>query len=480
MMSPAPSTGSVSLVRNRTGCERRVDVVHRLSLDMQRCLAVGSNAAGLTPKMLERARPRLEAARNAVLDAAGTGMLGWMRLPEQDPAAFLDFGRENAGKFESLLVVGIGGSALGPTALATALLPFRYNELSSEERGGRPRLYVLDNVDPDETAALLRRLPLHRTLVNVISKSGTTAETMAGYLVVQERLKAAVGAAALKGHLVFTTDPTESVLRKIGDSLGVRVFDLPRGVGGRFSVLSAVGLLPAALTGMDVAGLLAGARDMAGWIAETDGWENPACAFAGVQFLEDTGLGRGVSVMMPYSARLRDVADWYRQLWGESLGKEIDRQGQMVNTGPLPVKALGVTDQHSQLQLYMEGPDDKVITFLGVQEFSEDMAIPAPGPEAEALAYLGGHTLGELMWAEQRSTAWALAKRGRPSLTITLPRVDGFSVGALVYMLEMATAIAGELYDIDAFNQPGVELGKEATYAIMGRPGYQRLAGEIT
>ncbi len=443
-------------------------------------MASARNEGGLTQRMLERAASRLERARRAVLHAAGSGMLGWMDLPRQDPVALLDFAAANAERYECLLVIGIGGSALGTTALATALLPFYYNELSPAERGHKPRLYVLDNVDPDETAALLGRLPLERTLVNVISKSGTTSETMAGYLVVQERLQAAVGVGALKDHLVFTTDPAEGALRRIGNTLGVPMFDLGPGVGGRFSVLSAVGLLPAALTGMDVRALLAGAMDMAEWIEGTEGWENPACTFAGVQFLEDMGLGRCVSVMMPYSARLRDLADWYRQLWAESLGKEIDRQGQTVNTGPLPVKALGVTDQHSQLQLYAEGPDDKVITFLGVREFGEVVGIPEPGPEAEALAFLGGHTLAELMWAEQRSTAWALAQAGRPSLTITLPRVDAFSMGALIYMLEMATAIAGELYDVDAFNQPGVELSKRATHALMGRVGYEDLAKEIT
>jgi glucose-6-phosphate isomerase len=334
-------------------------------------------------------------------------------------------------------------------------------------------------VDPDETAALLERLDLDRTLVNVISKSGTTGESMSSYLVVRERLEAALGAGAAKDHLVFTTDPKSGTLRGIGESEGIRTFDLPTSVGGRFSVLTPVGLLPAALTGMDVAGLLAGARDMADWVASASGWDNPACAFAGVQYLEDTQFGRGISVMMPYSARLRDVADWYRQLWAESLGKEVNREGEMVHTGPLPVKGLGVTDQHSQLQLYAEGPDNKVITFLGVREFAHSVTIPAPGAGAESLAYLGGHTLGELMAAEQRSTAWALGQKGRPSLTITLPRVDAFSVGALLYLLEFATAVAGELYDIDAFNQPGVELSKRATYALMGRPGFEELAGKI-
>jgi len=453
--------------------------VERLTLDTAKCMSGAEDGTSLTPKMLERLAPRLEGARRAVVDAAGTGMLGWMDLPGQDPAPYLDFATQNAGRYDCLLVIGIGGSALGTTALATALLPFYYNELSPAQRAQRPRLYVLDNVDPDETAALLGRLDLEKTLVNVISKSGTTGESMAGYLVVRERLAAAVGEAALKDHFVFTTDPTGGALRRIGEALGVTMFDLPPGVGGRFSVLSAVGLVPAALTGMDVRGLLAGARDMAEWTERAEGWDNPACLFAGVQYLEDTCLGRYISVMMPYSARLRDVADWYRQLWAESLGKETDRQGQTVNVGPLPVKALGVTDQHSQLQLYAEGPDDKVVTFVGVREFSETVTIPAPGPEGEALAYLGGHTLAELLWAEQKATAWALAQRGRPSMTITLPRVDAFSVGAFLYMLEMAAAIAGELYDVDAFDQPGVELAKQATYALMGRPGYEALAREI-
>jgi glucose-6-phosphate isomerase len=458
-------------------------VVDRLSIDIGRCLEGAGGGAGLTPQMLSDLEPRLESARQAVLARAGSGMLGWMDLPRRDPARYLDFAAARAGKHECLLVIGIGGSALGTIALATALLPFYWNELSSAERQQRPRLYVLDNIDPDETAALLGRLDLERTLVNVISKSGGTAESMSSYLVVRERLEAKVGAAALKDHLVFTTDPVKGVLRAIGEPLGVPMFDLPSGVGGRFSVLSAVGLLPAALTGMDVRALLAGARDMADRVAEAKGWDNPACSFAGVQYLEDTVFGRRVSVMMPYSARLREVADWYRQLWAESLGKATDRQGRPVQVGPLPVRALGATDQHSQLQLYSEGPDDKVITFLGVGEFSERVMIPScldACPAEGALGYLSGHTLADLMWAEQKATAWALAQKGRPSLTITLPRVDAFSVGALLYLLEMAVAVAGELYDVDVFNQPGVELSKKATCALMGQPGCEALAKEIT
>lgn len=451
----------------------------RIALDIGRSMAGVVGERGLTQEMLDALTSRLEEARGAVLRAAGTGMLGFTDLPSADPSPILSYGDKVGGSVDALVVIGIGGSALGVTALATALLPFFYNELDHAARGRRPRLYVLDNVDPDETTALLGRLDLGRTLFNVISKSGTTGESMAGYLLVEERLGDLLGRDALKEHLVFTTDPSGGALRHIGESLGVPMFDIPASVGGRFSVLSPVGLLPAALTGMDVTSLLSGARDMATWVADAKGWDNPACVFAGIQYLHYTDFDRRVSVMMPYSARLRDMADWYRQLWAESLGKAVDRRGRTVNVGPLPVRSLGVTDQHSQLQLYAEGPDDKVITFLGVGEFDNTVTIPAPGTEASSLAYLGGHTIGELMWAEQKGTAWALARKGRPSITITIPRVDAYHVGALLYLLEMATAISGELYDIDAFDQPGVELSKQATYALMGRPGFEKLAEEI-
>jgi glucose-6-phosphate isomerase len=451
----------------------------RLSIDLTRCMIGGGIVRGLTPEIMADCRPRLDAALSTVRAGAGTGMLEWTELPRRSPEEVLRFAAENHGRFDCLVVVGIGGSALGTIALATALLPFYWNELSPSRRRHGPRLYVLDNVDPDEMAALLERLDMERTLVNVISKSGTTAESMASYLIIRQRLEAIVGRRAVKEHLVFTTDPTGGALRQIGRALEVPMFDLAPGVGGRFSVLSPVGLLPAALMGIDVQGLLAGARDMAEWVEGSEGWDNPACAFAGAQYLEDVEFGRRISVMMPYAAHLRDLADWYRQLWAESLGKSVDRRGRTVHVGPTPVKGLGVTDQHSQLQLYAEGPDDKVITFLGVREFGHDVKIPEPGPEASALAYLGGHSLAELLWAEQKATAWALAQQGRPSLTITLPKVNAQAVGALIYLLEMATAIAGELYDIDAFDQPGVELSKKAAYALMGRPGYEDLARQI-
>ena len=168
--------------------------------------------------------------------------------------------------------------------------------------------------------------------------------------------------------------------------------------------------------------------------------------------------------MMPYSDKLKFMADWFAQLWGESLGK----QGR----GQTPVKALGTTDQHSQVQLYVDGPDDKIVVFLGVEEFGSELEIPKTFVDMPSIGFLGGHTMGELLRASQKATEYALTKAGRANMTITLPRISENTMGQLFYMLEIATAFTGELMGINAFDQPGVEEGKNAVYRHFGRPGY--------
>jgi glucose-6-phosphate isomerase len=213
-------------------------------------------------------------------------------------------------------------------------------------------------------------------------------------------------------------------------------------------------------------------------------WKAPPEKNAGVlgavlAFLMATRRGRNIQVLMPYAGSLAALADWYKQLWAESLGKRVDRRGRVVHTGQTPVTALGATDQHSQVQLYMEGPHDKVITFLEVQEFQPDVRIPRLHPELASTGYLGGRTLGELLNAERRGTEIALASAGRPSFTYQLPRIDAHVIGQLIYLFEFQTALSGELYGIDAFDQPGVEAGKVAAYALMGRPGYEKEAARL-
>lgn len=399
------------------------------------------------------------------------GTVGFVDLPRDtrlvdQVAAFAGPAR---GKFDDLVILGIGGSALGPIALKTALRPSGWNMLDDKARGGYPRLHVLDNVDPDTIAALLDRLKLARTLFIVISKSGGTAETMAQFLIVHERL---LGAKLdITQHLVFVTDPRQGALRPLAERLRVPALEIPPNIGGRYSVLTAVGILPAALVGIDIKALLAGAGEMAQRCETAELAKNPAGVYAMLQWLADTQLKKTIAVFMPYSDPLRDFAAWFVQLWAESLGK---KRPDGTSVGSTPLAALGATDQHAQVQLFMEGPADKTVTFVSIREPGTDVKIPPGFADVKELGYLTGHSLGELIDIEQRATAGALAKRGRPNMTIQLDRVDASHVGQLMMFLEIATAYAGQLYGIDAFNQPGVELGKQFAYALLGRPGAEK------
>lgn len=420
---------------------------------------------------------RFPGAHAAVQAKRERGELGFFDLPDDTRllAQTTDFAAKAHGKYTDVLLLGIGGSALGPIALRTALLPPAWNTLSDAERGGRPRLHVLDNVDPDTITTTLGRLDLARTVVLVVSKSGGTAETMAQYLLIRAALDAALGDQA-KEHLVFVTDPEKGSLRPIANGEGLAALDIPPNVGGRFSVLTPVGLLPAALLGIDVAGLLAGAREMRDRCDTAELARNPGGVYAALQYLAASAHGKPIQVFMPYADPLRDFAAWFVQLWDESLGK-VRPDGTHV--GPTAVPALGTTDQHAQVQLFMEGPADKTVTFVAVEGRTDRGRIPDLYKDVPDLAYLGGHTLGELLDVERRATAGALATRGRPNMTVTLDAVDPWHVGGLMMLLEVATAYSGEFYGIDAFNQPGVELGKHFTYGMIGRPGFEQARAEF-
>ncbi len=429
---------------------------------------------GITAEEWREAEALFAAAHAAVIEQHGGGSLGFLDVPDdralhRQTTDFAEMHRVRRGDeaLTDVVVLGIGGSALGPIALRTALRAPQWNLLSDAARGGSPRLHVLDNVDPANVVALLARLDLRHSLFVVTSKSGGTAETMAQYLVIRARLAAELGEEMARGRLVFVTDPKAGALRAIAGQERVATLDIPSNVGGRFSVLTPVGLLPAALIGIDTAELLEGAADMRTRCATGKLANNIAGAYAALQYLADQRHGRSVHVFMPYSDALRDMADWFVQLWAESLGKH--RSPGDAGVGPTPVAALGATDQHSQVQLFMEGPGDKTVTFLAVDEVSADVEIPRLHADIPELAYLGGHRLSELLDIEQRATAGALARRGRPNMTLRLERVDAWHVGSLFMFLELATAFAGQLYGVNAFDQPGVELGKQFTYAMLGR-----------
>jgi glucose-6-phosphate isomerase len=379
---------------------------------------------------------------------------------------------------ENFVVLGIGGSALGNIALQTALNPYMYN-IDSRQRT-RPRIFVFDNVDPQQFGSFLNFIEdkLEKTVFNVISKSGRTAETASQFLTVRKLLLDKLGESGLKNQVITTTDTKEGTLRKITDAAGFSSLKVPDGVGGRFSVLSHVGLLSAYMGGIDIDELLEGACDMDEKVSSEDFFSNPAAVNAAVNYYY-YNTGKRNSVMFPYSYALKDLADWYRQLWAESLGKSENLKGQKVNIGPTPIKALGTTDQHSQVQLYREGPNDKLFTFLEVEDFERELAIGDAPDEASELSYLAGSDMGKLINSEKKATEFALIKDKRPCLTVSFEKISPYTIGQFIYLFEVTTSITGELFGINTYNQPAVELGKEATFALMGREGFEELASEI-
>jgi glucose-6-phosphate isomerase len=423
--------------------------------------------AGFKPSELKDAARGTAPHVKALRAALDSGRYGFDAILDdrRAVAACVREGRRLARLADVLVVDGIGGSALGPLALESAL-------------GSRRRLVILDNVDPERVHASLAALDPERTAVNVITKSGSTAETMANLLVLLAWMERRLGPRHVR-RWSATTDPRKGDLLALARRLGIPTQPIPENVGGRFSVLTAVGLVPAAFLGLDVEALIAGARDMRRhcWSAAPE--SNAGVLGAVLLHRLATERGRSIQVLMPYADALARLADWYRQLWAESLGKRLDRQGRTVETGQTPVVSLGATDQHSQVQLYMEGPHDKVVTFLEVEEFRKDVRIPRLHADLASLGYLGGRSLGQLLKAERLGTEVALAAAGRPSFTYRIPRVSAHALGQLVYLFEFQTALSGELYGIDAFDQPGVEAGKVAAYALMGRKGHEREAARL-
>ena len=453
-----------------------------LKLDFNNMMYESLGAQGIMWSDVEALAPKIEAAVDALVTKHVDGNMDWRNLPfEQDEVVgeILEYVDEMKNQIDAFVVLGIGGSALGPMAVQQALNHFHYNELSSERRGGYPRLYVVDNVDPERLVALFDILDLEKSLFNVISKSGSTSETMSQFMIIEDMLQTRLGSEEAKKNIVCTTDAENGNLITIARRSGYKTFIIPSGVGGRFSELCPVGLLPAAFCGIDIRGLLEGAAEMENITRTGEDFKaNPAYMYAILHYIA-MQRGKNISVMMPYADSLKYISDWYAQLWAESLGKKHDLSGKVVNVGQTPVKALGATDQHSQVQLYTEGPFDKVIVLMGVEQYRETITIPKVYGDMPSLGFLGGVTHNQLIQTEQAATEYALTVAGKMNMTITLPKVTPQSLGFLLHFFEIATAFAGELMGINAFDQPGVEEGKNATYALFGRPGYDEKKREL-
>lgn len=423
---------------------------------------------------------KIKAGHENLMNKRDAGTTGFFNLPDKTEEAEEIIRRAASKKegIENCLILGIGGSSLGGKAVRDAIRTPLYNLMPAAERNANPRLFFAENIDPETFSGLLDLCSPETTLVVVISKSGGTAETMSQFLIVLDWLKGDLGD-FYREHVVAITDPEKGALRKIARDENFETLEIPPNVGGRFSVLTPVGLFPAALIGIDIKSLLEGAKAMAKRCENPDLEKNPAYLNAVIHYHYDVSGHKPLSVLMPYADSLLSLADWYRQLYAESLGKREDLHGHEVFCGPTPIRALGATDQHSQLQLYMEGPFDKVITFIRVDRYRGEVEIPSPLSYETPLDYLSDHSLGQLIGYEQFATSHALMENQRPTVTLGLPEINEYTLGQLFYFFELQVAMMGELYGINAFNQPGVERGKVLTYGLMGRKGYEETVKEL-
>lgn len=415
---------------------------------------IGEN--GLLERQIENLKPVCAKAHEEVAGRKWPG-LAFMDLIKQDTSQIKEVAREIRNDSENFLLLGIGGSALGPKTILEAMSPMHNLRHS-------PRVFIYDNVDPVTLSNILSLVDLDKTTVNVVTKSGSTAETMASFMIFYDKMKGS------KGRIVAITDPEKGYLRQIAEEDNLTALSIPPDVGGRYSVLCPLGLLLAEVIGVDCEELLAGAARMHERCADPEPWKNPAYLYGTMLYIMDKEEKRNITVMVPYSDRLRPLAEWFCQLWSESLGK--------LGMGSTPYPSIGTTDQHSQMQLWMEGPQDKVVTFIRVEDHGADATIPRVFKDT-GVAYLGGHSLSELFNAEEEATELALAKAGRPNMTIRVPKVDAAHLGELFYFFEIATAYTGFLYGINPFNQPSVEMSKNFTYGMMGREGYEAQREEV-
>ena len=421
------------------------------------CLAARIGEGGLSAEALERALQAAAPALERLRDARDDGSLALLQVPgrRDDLEPCREVAEAYRTRFDSVVVLGTGGSSLGARTLASLV------QRGSGPQPGAPLLHFLDTVDPLEVESLLAGLALERTGVIAVSKSGGTAETLAQVMVLLPRLEAALGRAALAGHVTMISEATDNPLRRLADRYGLRCLDHDPGVGGRYSVLTNVGLLPALIAGLDADALRRGAAEVLDQaLAEHSPAEVPPAlgAAISVALLHERRVAQ--SVLMPYVARLDAFGLWYRQLWAESLGKD--------GTGTTPIRALGPVDQHSQLQLYLAGPRDKMFTLIELGNVGVGPVIDPALADDDALAYLAGRSLGDLLDAMCRATAETLAGNGHPTRIIRLARLDEAVLGALFMHFMLETVIAAELLGVNPFDQPAVEESKVLARRYLG------------
>ncbi len=437
--------------------------MNKITLDLSNALSSSLDTEkGITERELSDFEKKIRDVLRRIRDERAKGDLAFMDLPCASTKEIEDAAAKALqSEFEDFILLGIGGSSLGARALKEALIHPEWNLLSQENRKGHPRVFILENIDPYSFSSVLETIDIKRSIFNVVSKSGKTVETISQFSIAKDLLVKAVGN-DWKKHIVITTDPLSGPLRKIAREEKITSLSVPQGVGGRFSVLSSVGLFPAAMMGIDIKRILRGAVEIDALCTGDKLYENIAsalCAFYYITYKK----GNPISVIMPYSDRLLGFGLWFRQLWAESLGK---KRNSHESEGPTPVVALGATDQHSQLQLYLEGPDDKTITFIELEDYESEIEIPRSF-DLNDFSYLPGNRLEDLIRAELFATKTVLTRNKRANATICLSRISPETLGGIIYLYEVVTTLMGYLLEINPFDQPAVEQGKKITRDIL-------------
>ncbi|MBI5194851.1 MAG: glucose-6-phosphate isomerase [Nitrospirae bacterium] len=393
-------------------------------------------------------------------------------LTESSILAIKDIAESLRGKYENILVIGIGGSTLGFRTIVQYLKgPFRNFEAILRDW---PRVFVLDNVDPILAKHLGDILDFRKTALVYISKSGSTPEPAANFVYFYKKYREAGG---FTKDIVIICDPGDNGINRIARNIGCHILHVPSDLPGRYSVLSPVGFLPSELIGIDSRELLEGAAKMHHAIVSTPAQQN-AIFTLGSCLSELSNNGKSIHVLFNYSNILSEFGLWFVQLWSESLGKKKSTTGNVINAGTTPLAALGATDQHSLLQLFKEGPDDKVFGFITVDDFPSDITLTNEFPSEVEYSYFAGHTLSEQLKIEQLSTEISLVRANRPCYRIFLKDISASTLGALFYFMESLVVFTAKLWNVNPFDQPGVEEGKNITYSLMGRKDHASMRSQ--
>ena len=400
-------------------------------------------------------------------------MMDWLDLPYQDKKVIDEiqlFGKKISRLYENFVVLGIGGSALGAKAVKQAL----YSTTPDEKEGKKIKIKVVDNVDAESFNKLLNKVNLKKTMFNVVTKSGTTVEILTMFAVVLEKLQKELGEDYFV-NLVVTTEK-DNVLWKFCQERNIKTFEVPKGVGGRYSVLCPVGLLPCAVMGLDLQKMLFGAKQVLENFKQQEGSKNICYVSALINYSYITN-GKKEIVLLPYSNRLNRMTDFYIQLLSESLGKEKSLSGKANKIFFTPSKAEGVTYQHSLLQMYQEGSKDRLFCFINLTKHNEDIKIPK-FKDANLDKYLP-KTMVSLMKEEQIGSSLAYKKAGHPSYELIVPVLNEENIGALLFYFELTTALMAELMNVNGYDQPGVEMQKKYTKALIGVKGFEEAQTEL-